>query len=340
MEIKKETTLFFKNLFIYLVIIFIMIIVLNFCYQAVSYDKKVTYIKISERDKYLNAVNEINYAFFGDSHPENDINPARIPGSYNFGGLAGNYAEVYHELTRTVENGTNIKNLILQIDFHTFSVQEEKQRYVEVKDYYCKLISYSEAREYYTNTKLFSYLRCKHDWFFGGGGQLIAMTLKSQRVNITELGWMPFEGNFSNFDREQAAIKKYNEHFGDTGFDLNSSVEFLYFKKTLQYAIEHNMSIVFVKYPVSSYYDEQIVLNGLDKNKLYSELFEKVNEITKCYCVLDYYSYFNNTDYFGDADHLNVVGANIFSEKINEDLKTLTPETRVSQENLLCTACF
>ena len=58
----------------------------------------------------------------------------------------------------------------------------------------------------------------------------------------------------------------------------------------------------------------------------YRNVYNGVSEATNgSFEFMDYYgAYFDNNSYFVDSDHLNIVGAEIFSKKLNEDLRNLS----------------
>ena len=110
---------------------------------------------------------------------------------------------------------------------------------------------------------------------------------------------------------------------------------YTYFLKTIELAEQNNITVIFVKYPVTRDYNNLILKNNLNREDYYNTIFKDVNSRIPNYIVLDYYdTYFDNPEYFGDADHLNYVGAEAFTNKLYKDLQPKNSTAKRRAESL------
>ena len=94
----------------------------------------------------------------------------------------------------------------------------------------------------------------------------------------------------------------------------------IYFEKILHLCQDHGVRVVMVRMPMTKEFN-------IEEGKLVPEekLFAEVQAITKNYPnfvrALDYHDLFeDHPEYFFDPDHLNIKGADLFSERLAADL--------------------
>ncbi len=268
----------------------------------------------------------LNYAFFGDSHIRDGINPQFIERSFNFAYGEENYIEIYYKIKELLQRkDIKIKTIVLQIDPHVFSDKFRTNKKLSVEEgHYNKAIPLIDDRElkiYGLSNKL----RAKFP-LIGQGKDLLIHALKPPRIEPTKLGWAnntEIFSLFSNESRNNIASKKYNYLFSKNP-NLWDNQTLSYFIKTLELAEEKNKKIIFIKYPLTKEYNNELLKHNPSLENHYSKLFKLIENTTKDYSFLDYsMDFLNNPEYFGDSDHLNQLGAEVFSKQINEDFKKL-----------------
>lgn len=269
----------------------------------------------------------LNYAFFGDSHVRDSINPEFIEKSFNLGVGEENYIEIYYKIRELLQRkDIKIKALVLQTDIHIFSDKFRKNKVLFVEDErYNKAIPLinKESKIYGLSNKL----RAKFP-IIGQGKELITHALKPPFIEPTKLGWANNTEIFSLFPQElknNIASRKYDYLFSKNP-NLWDTQTLSYFLKTLELAKEKNKKIILIKYPITKEYNSELIKHNLSSELYYSKLFKIIANVTEDYAFLDYSNDFlNNSEYFGDSDHLNQAGAEVLSKKINEDLKKIHP---------------
>ena len=83
-----------------------------------------------------------------------------------------------------------------------------------------------------------------------------------------------------------------------------------------------NKKIILIKYPVTKEYKAALEAKGINRENFYSNLDKSISKY-KNMRILDYQDLFDDNSLFSDSNHLNKNGAEIFSKKLNEDLRKL-----------------
>lgn len=264
----------------------------------------------------------ISYAFFGDSHTENAINPIYINNSYNFALGAENYIETYYKIKKIVEkDNVSIKNIVLEIDPHTFSERTISEDTIFTNLYlYKNYLSLNDIKKIRKNDSIYKIWFEENFPVIGHGEDFRFIYFKD--ISTIYHGWLNNTGNFSTLDKEKILKRTYDLHFNNKKRIANLTFE--YFLKILDFAKEKNISIFLIKYPQSKELNDYLSVRNITSEDYYDYIFNEIDFKGINYKLLDYYKeYFNNSGYFADSDHLNGLGAQIFSKKINNDLKLL-----------------
>ncbi len=324
-----DTKKFIERMTVFLVILVTFMLILNFVFVETIAKQRVVYRKEVFFDSYLKKnSNKVEYAFFGDSHLLNAINPDYIPNSFNLASSGELNLEIYYRFKDYIKKGIKFDKVFFEIDLHTFSKKPGKFK-TQIPEFHCKIIPYEDIKIIY-NASLFSYWMCKYDMFFGYGGDIITRIISPKVMNMSNLGWMGFEDNFSALsdkDKQEILRIRHTGHFDDSLEIDKNSFEYIYFNKTIELAKQENLTIIFIQYPVTKDYEEYAASHNISKENYYRTLFKLINSSVKDYYVLDYSQiYFNKTYYFADPNHLSIAGSEEFSKKVNEDLKKLFPK--------------
>lgn len=316
---------FWKRGAIFLLILIVFILIINFVYVKTILSQKLIYTKEDSYQRYINTLSPkaINFAFFGDSHTHRDINPLFIPHSYNLAMEGDSSIKTYYKLRKVLyQDQIKINNLILPLELQTLSTSQERRgTTLNDLDFYHHFVSYREIQE--VRDDPLPLLWIETNFPFIGRGEDFHILLAGPKRPDPPLGWKRDERNFSSVNKTFQAEETVRNYF--VGQELINDVSFEYLLKTIKLARENDVHIIFVKYPVSKEFDEMITKYNLSKEEYDIVVSKKINSsFDGNYAVLDYYDlYFGNSDYFGDPDHLNYIGAEIFSKKVAEDLERL-----------------
>lgn len=124
----------------------------------------------------------------------------------------------------------------------------------------------------------------------------------------------------------QRAAMRFDRHFNNKEeYFLPDREEQLY--AIIAYCKEHELTPVLITTPFSSYYNDPVPEEFLDR------FYGTVNRIASDTGV-NYYDYSHdkrfseNLNYFSDSDHLNTEGANYFMEILTEEVVELAPLMR------------
>ncbi len=283
---------------------------------------------------------ELNVAFFGSSHTQNDVNPAYIPDSYNFGASGLNHVNSFHRLSWLKKNGFKIDTAVFEIDMVIFTstvsdnIRPLDGNLIEViNKNHTQQINFTSTRKTCFSANEFGpenriidrALKCMPVIGHGANFFLINQSESARQSSQSALGWYNASGDFSRYSKEERM--KMARDFRDfrkrtTAENLipeNSSWTF--FLKSLD-TIKNDSKIVLIIYPVSKEYDRDIHLLNISKRMYYSNIMPQIKASGVEYYLLDYYDvFFENPEYFDNAGHLNIKGANAFSKMLHQDLK-------------------
>jgi len=266
---------------------------------------------------------ELKYLFLGDSEMFYSVNPAYINDSFNFGMDSDNYVGVYYTLRKVIyRDKVKVDSVVLGIGFHTFSHNFTKPRgYLNPLWYYGD-VPYDELLSLKNPGELLrSYLIVigSGEYFFQGG-TLTPISLDPRKPEFPG-GWDGQDINFSG--TEESRLESARAKVGSFVNSEEDQVSYEYFEKTLELAKENNITVIILRFPVTKYYDQAILERNVSRDEHYGKIFSRVDSIVGYY-DLDYYSiFFNNTEYFGDPNHLNEKGSGVFSKILAGNLKRI-----------------
>jgi hypothetical protein len=263
----------------------------------------------------------LKYLALGNSH--NCINTHILENSFNYGSPSENFIQSYYKLKYILEkSGKKPEYLILQADLSSFG-PKISDRY-EYNSYWIKYIDYRElARIKDSKDMLFKWLEGKFFSYVGNYKDVQLSILYRIKIKQIEMyrGYRPHR-DYRNFadepDKQKTAWNKANLILSkDEYFDPAIRV---YFEKILKLCQDHGVKVIMVRMPMTREFN-------IEEGKLVPEqkLLSEVQAITSKYPnfveALDYHDLFeNHPEYFFDPDHLNIQGADLFSERLAKDL--------------------
>ena len=263
------------------------------------------------------SLTSLSYLFIGDSHTRNAMHPDYVPSSFNLASNGENYIQTYYKLKRVYDANITVESVVFELDYHMLAHTKGDNCYVSDLFVYGKIIEYEDLQSLCDKSFLSLWLE-SHLPFFGKGREFSLLVNNPKWTEIYK-GWGKLEQDFSKEDVQKASSIKYFQHY--EGKDLVDPLILSYFQRTLKLANEHGSDIIFVRYPVSKVYDDQMVGHNVSKQdfdrKVYSVIEDTLNGN---YVIFDYYSYFFNVSYyFADPDHLNEKGAVVLSTLFYDD---------------------
>lgn len=321
---RTEQKKFIMKFAILCLILVLSMVVINSIYIHQIVNKKITHRLELEYDSFFSSYsnNVIDFAFFGDSHTWNAINPMYIPQSYNLAFMGSNYLVIYYALQKiTQKDRTHVKYAVFEIDMHSFSES------ILARDFFSsslvlqsKHIPLADIRTLRKNDPLVKIL---FEIYLPVLGQISEFKyLYLRELSKIYKGHTTMSTDFTKSDVEDVINKEYIAWFKN--YDRIENTSMVYFLKSIKFAKENNISIIFIKYPLSKELNDYLQKMNVSRDSYYSEISRQINlTIGENYTVLDYHDYFSNSSFFYDSAHVNSRGAKLFSEKVYLDLKEL-----------------
>lgn len=331
-----QTINYIKKMIVFIILLILLILLLNAAYMHFIYSKYQIYGIEKMYNEFFENLNPkiLNFGFFGGSHIVEGVNPAYIPNSYNFAVPAGNYIKtnfIFRKVTQL--DKIKLNAAVFELDPHTFTYNFEKgNAALDDLPYYSKFFSYSEIAKTRGESIIAIWLEANLP-VIGRGIEFLRP--KDSPFSGFYRGWANLTNDFSkNENMRKAALGTFRLQYEDSDRIANKSLQF--FIKTLDLAKQENVSIVFIKMPLSEEYFELLNENNITNDEYYKFLFDTVeSRVGKDYYILNYSNVFiNNTDYFGDSDHLNYRGAENISKRIYFDLIELKEKEKIKIDDI------
>ncbi|MEA3364054.1 MAG: hypothetical protein U9Q79_00310 [Candidatus Hydrogenedentes bacterium] len=302
--------------------------------------RQAYYAFITPQDSYLrrqeafSAHQELyDVALFGDSYALAGVVPELLGNAANLSQLGEGYIVRYYKLRYNLRKSPGkIKTIILPLDLHSFSpawgedfVRVGSSRYVNFADYIQHTGLTEKALKSFAHYYLFPYADCTQEIY-----QVLPASQKAKRQkDIARL----VRSLADTGATEKQIQQMMTIHYGEEREWL-SQKSLLYFNRIKSLCQEHDIRVVFVRFPVSRrHFEAASKIVPVDEFDSFTQ--ELVDDWPGA-VLLDYRElYFGRDDLFSDLNHLNANGAAFFSQQLREDLVrlgVLTPrlETPVS----------
>ncbi len=271
----------------------------------------------------------MKYLTLGNSH--NCINTYILDSSFNYGSPSENFIQSYYKLKHVLEEtGQRPRNLILQADVSSFGPMIANR--FEYNSYWIHYIDYFElARIKGNRDVLDKWLEGKFMSYAGNYKDIQLSIFYRIKVKTLEIynGYRPHRDyrNFANNpNRQRTAWNKANLILSpDIYMDPSIAV---YFEKILQLCQKYRINVMLIRIPMSKeFYEEECKIVPVDK--LYAEVEEIACRYPVYDRILDYHDLFSDhPEYFFDPDHLNIKGADLFTEHLVKDLEQMDSASR------------
>jgi hypothetical protein len=263
-------------------------------------------------------------AILGDSHPQKSVMAGKIDGGYNLSTSAESYIFTYFKVKYYIaQDNFHPSVAVIPIDLHSFS--SFRLTRVESQDpaFWSRYVDYLEyGWETRTLESLFPTMIKAEFALLGGLDVIMGLFWPLDNPDSEPLiaGYLPQEDDFSAFtldERLDRAEERVVFHF--SGYTYMEEILVEYFLRLVELLDSHGVKVVLVYYPVTEYYHD---LAG-EYNPVNEHLatVEYLVADLQPELILDYHNlFFGQPEYFSDSDHLNVRGAEIFTDLLQEEI--------------------
>ncbi len=306
----------FKNnwskFFSIIIISLLIIIIINSIYVSKILINKIDY----KKEELLFKNKNFNILILGDSHPAYGLNPEYLSNSINLAVPSESYILNYFKLKKILNGTNNISVVILPIDIHSFTSYRKNQ----VSDiYYWKNYISNDELINLTDYNIIRIEINKYLPIIGNGEDIITYLFFQGNINIKNNGWLYENKSLTNLnykDKIKTAKSRIKLQIPNKD-NLFNKTQLLYFKKIIDITNNNNITLIFIKFPVSKYYLDSLNESNISINKFYSDLNLTINNYNNVKIVNFQNIFIMNDSYFFNNDHLNYKGANYISKMIN-----------------------
>lgn len=275
----------------------------------------IVFMLSSHNARNLKIDDDIYTLICGDSHTKTALNDSIIPNSLNIAHSSEHYLYTYNVLKVLLKKNPQIRTVILGFSYHNISSFYDDYLFEQDKTQYM-------YPRYFTilDTEAMSLVLSKN---FKG----FLVDLKNtyhgvyRHINARELDDYSFIGWFYNSNRNNKndstvnrAIQEhyYNQEQDSQGF---SSFQMIYLERIIDLCHREKVRLLLMNCPLSKEYLGRVPPKFIDS---YNEFAEKHEAI-----MLDYHDFEVPEKCWGDGDHLNKSGAEIFNAYIEESMHDL-----------------
>lgn len=312
---------FIKRLTVFLIILTLLILFLNLCYNKFVLPR--TALQRSD-NQFYEYKGDTKILFVGDSQVQRGLNPLMINNSFNFASADEDYIENYYKLKATLDiKDFKPEIVILPVGLHSFS--SRRAIHFNNEWYWKRYVDFDELSTFSddvspTERKLKAIFPV-----IGNGLDFLSILVEGKSKLVK--GHKMTYGDFSTLeDKSEEASRRVVLYLKD--YEKPNGVLLIYFQKILDLAKEKKIKVVLIKFPLTEEYyriaDEYLSGKQTDYQ---TDYYRTIKNITAKYdnvYTLDYQRiFFNNASLFHNSDHLNSVGAEIFSQLINKDLEKI-----------------
>ena len=293
---------FIKDIIIYILPIFLGCLIMEGLLRNIPNDYAL-------KQKYLDKnASSIETLVLGSSHAFYGVNPEFFTTkAFNLAFVSQTLDYDWELLKKYQGNFKILKTIIIPISyFSLFSKLENGQEAWRQKDYYrffdLKQSTPVQYRFEVTSLKMKANLSRIGSYYIK----------KKNPIQCNSLG-MGFSKINVNLNFQEDGVKAAQRHRAFEFKYLNENIEIL--KTIISYAGSHNLKVVFVTTPATSYYYNNLDLVQLDRMKNTMQSLDNINPHVNYYSFLKDERFSEND--FRDADHLNEKGAEKFTKLLN-----------------------
>jgi len=264
-----------------------------------------------------NLIKDHKVLIMGDSHAQAGFNPSLIKGAINIAHYDESYLFSYYKLKKISRYNNNIETIILSFSYHNLSGYFEEFNNERFSSSAISYLSYLDTEgllafsgnDYFKMIKMYFH-KVRHDI------SKLLLLKNGRHSSLEDIEpWGGFHiSNRNNLETpvlNKAILKHYHS---PQQFSIN---QIKYLNKIVKYCHESNIDLILVHTPKHYKYKECVTEDfKIEYNNTINSFFNKVT-------FIDGLNYELTNSDFGDFDHLNSSGANIFTShliKINTKL--------------------
>ncbi len=246
----------------------------------------------------------------GDSHAAYDLNPAQVPGSFNYALPSETIEQTFYKLRRALPEMPDLKLIIMPLDLHTFSNYRQRQ-FADIW-YWSDFITVRELAAI-TGKSAAALWIFKVFPFIGNGEEFKGMASGGGTEVIK--GWQKHSENFAmDTEKPLSGRKRAGIHFPNYPQAIDSTMlEFL--SRILALTRERHVPVLLLKFPVTPQYLQAVDAKRIDRAAYYRKV-EGIAAAAGGATIWDYQGFIAQDSLFNDPDHLNSAGAGVFSAEI------------------------
>jgi len=260
---------------------------------------------------------DLDYLVLGDSHAQDDLDPAILGRAFNFASAGETYLQTRAKLKKILRDRSGrIRRVILPLDVHSFSSFRAGR--MEDADYWVRYVDFLElGREEgdplgrlpeLIEGQLIPYLGRGKDWL-----RVLNTLRRSQQVPVRGYLGRKSAAPQSLQKRWALAHRRARLHLGSG--EAEDPLLVGAFEDCLDLCAEHGVEILAVKFPVSPEYD-QAIRELVDVDTLEEWLTSLVADRDGVKLLDLRRELFDRPHLFADADHLDARGAAVLSHLV------------------------
>ncbi len=302
---------FVKSSVVFVLAFLILLFLIDILYIGLVLPQKHFYK--SEAQFRQNSDDGLKILFAGDSHPSWAVNPQYIKNSFNYAVPTETYEQTYYKMRKVLNEKNSIEVLALPYDLHSFA-NYQSNPWSEVR-YWSEFMDADELGKS-SNKSIASVYLYKYFPFLGKGNDFRIILFPGEKSTVIS-GWQQREEVLTDAkkDAKQKAELQFRNYPGIIDEKLLD-----FFLRALDLAEGKHKKVILIKYPITNEYKAALEAKGIKRGEFYSDLNKKISKYGYVQ-VLDYQDLFDNNSLFSDSNHLNKNGAEIFSKRLNEDLR-------------------
>ncbi|GAA4937508.1 hypothetical protein GCM10023314_07530 [Algibacter agarivorans] len=254
-------------------------------------------------------VKDKNVLILGDSHTEYAIDDNIYNNSINLSHSADSYFYSYLKIRKLKKENPQIDTLLLALSNHNLLIEYEDKWLFNTSNIKSKLRVYADLMNF---SDFLFLLKANPSAVIQGIIESPKYSIKLLiKGSLTErdLGsFQPSERNSLKKDLEQ---RKKNKKIRALEYSL---IEINYLFKIIDFSIKNNIELIFISTPIHPEYKKSKEKEIQLLNNFYSSNLSQFN-------FFDYSEFDLADDYFQDLDHLNTIGAKLFTTHLMKEIK-------------------
>ncbi len=248
---------------------------------------------------------------FGDSHTQTSLNDGLMPSTINLS-KSSEHLFFTKEMIKTIlGTTTEVKTIIVGVSFHSFCANYDHILVGKDANYF-----FSRYIHFYTLESFFTIAKLNCKVLTQVFRDLIYKVLifgKNQE-NVFKSGYYASKRSNLGDSATYAAISRHYLQPNNTLSELSYN-QVHHFQEIVRLCKAKNVKLIVVNTPVHTTYRKKIPPKFVDH--FYKVMLENATNFE----LLDLHALKYKNECFGDGDHLNALGATLFTQEINKKIE-------------------